>query len=180
MPGGIEAIAASISADLARRLPRQNKKQREGLSLLVATMLDVGSASLMELSASLPRDEWISRLLGIELIDTDVVMAPFAHEVPERVSAEGQPLVLIIAQTQANDTQQHTGYGHKHAHVAMAHLDLVHRSAAKAVAREQRTRGPRQPRAVCARLLPPLATPYSAFRPMSDTTLPQASYCALM
>ena len=41
MAGGIEAVAASVSADLVRRLPRQNKKQREGLSLLVATMLDV-------------------------------------------------------------------------------------------------------------------------------------------
>jgi hypothetical protein len=41
MAGGIEAVAASVSADLVRRLPRQNKKQREGLALLVATMLDV-------------------------------------------------------------------------------------------------------------------------------------------
>ena len=55
MAGGIEAIAASISADLLQRLPRQNKKQREGLALLVATMLDVRSANLMDLSASLPR-----------------------------------------------------------------------------------------------------------------------------
>ncbi len=114
MAGGIEAIAASISADLVRRLPRQNKKQREGLALLVATMLDVRSANLMDLSASLPRAagridmryQWISRLLGNELVDTDSVMAPFAREVLERASAGGQRLVLIIDQTQANDTQQ--------------------------------------------------------------------------
>lgn len=114
MAGGIEAIAASISADLVLRLPRQNKKQREGLSLLVATMLDVRSANLMDLSASLPRAaeridmryQWIARLLGNELIDTDAVMAPFAAEVLERASADGQRLVLIIDQTQANDTQQ--------------------------------------------------------------------------
>ena len=55
MAGRIEAIAASISADLCRRLPRQNKKQREGLAQLIATMLDVCSANLMDLSASLPR-----------------------------------------------------------------------------------------------------------------------------
>ena len=114
MTGGIEAIAASISVDLVRRLPRQNKKQREGLSLLVATMLDVRSANLIGLSASLPREaeridmryQWMSRLLGNELIDTDVVMAPFAREVLERACADGQRLVLIIDQTQANDTQQ--------------------------------------------------------------------------
>mgnify|MGYP006160634197 FL=1 len=81
MAGGIEAVAASVSADLVRRLPRQNKKQREGLSLLVATMLDVRSANLMDLSASLPRAceridmryQWIARLLGNEHIDTDAV-----------------------------------------------------------------------------------------------------------
>ena len=114
MAGGIEAIAASISADLFRRLPRQNKKQREGLASLVATMLEVRSANLMDLSASLPRGseridmryQWISRLLGNELIDTDAVMAPFAIDVLARVSSGGQAIVLIIDQTKANDTQQ--------------------------------------------------------------------------
>ena len=114
MAGGIEAVAASVSADLVRRLPRQNKKQREGLSLLVATMLDVRSANLMDLSASLPREseridmryQWISRLLGNELIDTDRVMAPFASEVLQRAAAHGRRVILIIDQSKANDTQQ--------------------------------------------------------------------------
>ena len=114
MAGGIEAVAASISADLVRRLPRQNKKQREGLASLVATMLDVRSANLMDLSASLPRAaeridmryQWISRLLGNELIDTDRVMAPFASEVLERAAAHGRRLILIIDQSKANHTQQ--------------------------------------------------------------------------
>lgn len=77
-------------------------------------MLQVRSANLMDLAASLPREaeridmryQWIWRLLGNELIDTDWVMAPFAREVLGRASAEGQRLVLIIDQTQANDTQQ--------------------------------------------------------------------------
>ena len=114
MAGGIEAIAASISADLVRRLPRQNKNQREGLALLTATMLDVRSANLMDLAPSLPRRseridmryQWISRLLGNERIDTDWVMAPFASEVLARVAADGQTTVLIIDQTKANETQQ--------------------------------------------------------------------------
>ena len=114
MAGGIEAVAASVSADLLRRLPRQNKKQREGLALLVGTMLDVRSANLMDLSASLPRDseridmryQWISRLLGNELIDTDRVMAPFAGEVLQRAAVNGRRLILIIDQSKANDTQQ--------------------------------------------------------------------------
>ena len=114
MAGGIEAIAATIGVDLQRRLPGQNKKQREGLALLTATMLDVRSANLMDVAASLPRDaerldmryQWISRLLGNDLIDTDEVMAPFASELLQRVCADGRQIILIIDQTRANDTQQ--------------------------------------------------------------------------
>ncbi len=114
MTGGIARMAASISADLVTRLPRQNKKQREGLALLAATMLDVRSANLMDLSASLPREavridmryQWISRLLGNEHIDVDEVMAPFAREVLARAAAGGQSILLIIDQTKANETQQ--------------------------------------------------------------------------
>src|SRR5690242_13354309 len=77
--GGIETMAAAIGADLAARLPRQNKKQREGLALLVATALDVRDVNLMELAAALPRAaerldmryQWISRLLANPLIDID-------------------------------------------------------------------------------------------------------------
>jgi hypothetical protein len=114
MAGGIETIAATIAADLQRRLPGQNKKQREGLALLTATMLDVRSANLMDIAASLPRDaerldmryQWISRLLGNELIDSDEVLAPFASELLQRVCADGRQIILIIDQTQANETQQ--------------------------------------------------------------------------
>src|SRR5215210_999675 len=70
--GGIETVAAAVGADLAARLPGQNKKQREGLALLIATALDVRDVNLMELAAARPRAaerldmryQWISRLLG--------------------------------------------------------------------------------------------------------------------
>ena len=51
--GGVETVSAAVRADLAARLPSQNKKQREGLALLVATALDVRSVNLMELAAAL-------------------------------------------------------------------------------------------------------------------------------
>src|SRR4029079_4538243 len=112
--GGIETVAAAIGADLAARLPRQNKKQREGLALLVATALDVRDVNLMELAAALPRAaerldmryQWISRLLGNALIDTDAVIAPFAREVLARAGADGRTLVLIIDQSQINTEHQ--------------------------------------------------------------------------
>ncbi len=114
MAGGIEMIAATICEDMRNRLPRQNKKQREGLALLAATMLEVRSANLMDVAASLPRTaerldmryQWISRVLGNALIVVDEVMAPYAREVLDRVVVSGQRPVLIIDQTQANEVQQ--------------------------------------------------------------------------
>jgi hypothetical protein len=116
MAGGIEAVAASVSVDLVCGVCRDRiKKQREELSLLVATMLDAArAANLMDLSASLPREseridmryQWISRLLGNALIDTDLVMVPFASDVMQRAEAHGRRVILIIDQSKANDTQQ--------------------------------------------------------------------------
>lgn len=111
---GIEMLAGTIREDMLMRLPRQNKKQREGLSLLVATMLDVRSANLMDLAASLPRSpdrldmryQWISRLLGNDLIEVDAVMAPYGRDVLSRVWASGQRIVLILDQTQLTARHQ--------------------------------------------------------------------------
>lgn len=111
---GIEMLAGTIREDMVMRLPRQNKKQREGLSLLVATMLEVRSANLMDLAASLPRApdrldmryQWISRLLGNDLIEVDAVMAPYGRDVLARVWASGQRIVLILDQTQLTARHQ--------------------------------------------------------------------------
>jgi hypothetical protein len=109
--GGVETVAAAVRADLAARLPSQNKKQREGLALLVATALDVRSVNLMELAAAVPRAaerldmryQWISRLLGNVHIDVEAVMAPYAREVLARACAGSRALVVIIDQSKVND-----------------------------------------------------------------------------
>jgi Transposase DDE domain len=111
---GIIGLAESIAQEFKRLLPDQRKTQRHNLSLLVATMLDVRSANLMDLAAGLPRAvdridmryQWISRILMNPLIDPDTVMAPFAREVLSRLVAEGQPLVLILDQSKLNDRHQ--------------------------------------------------------------------------
>src|SRR3954465_2444265 len=97
MMTGIKEIAESVSAELKRRLPKQRKRTK--LALLVATMLDVRSANLMELAARLPREadrtgpsgnaqrymryQWITRLLGNPLVVSDEIMEPFSREVLE-------------------------------------------------------------------------------------------------
>jgi hypothetical protein len=112
--GGIEGVAAAIGAELLRRLPAQNKKQREGIALLVSTALSVRSVNLNELASALPRRperldmryQWISRVLGNDLIGVDAVMAPFAREVLARAAQGGGPVVLAIDQSQANEGHQ--------------------------------------------------------------------------
>jgi hypothetical protein len=117
---GIEAIADSISAELQDRLPRQRKRTK--LALLVATMLDVRSANLMDLAAGLPRQadrtgplgnaqrymryQWITRLLGNPLVVSDAIMEPFSREVLERAAATGEPLSLILDQSKMSDRHQ--------------------------------------------------------------------------
>src|SRR5918994_4554157 len=119
---GIKEIADSLSAELKRRLPNQRKTQRTKLALLVATMLDVGSANLMDLAAGLPREadrtgplgnakrymryQWITRLLGNPLVISDEIMEPFSREVLERAAAGGQPIVLILDQSKVSDRHQ--------------------------------------------------------------------------
>lgn len=111
---GIERLSRGIIEDLARRLPGQRKTQRGKLGLLVATMLDVRSANLMDLAASLPREtarvdmryQWIERLLANQRLDPDWVMAPYVREVCGQIAGSGQKLVLMIDQTQASVRHQ--------------------------------------------------------------------------
>lgn len=111
---GIRQIAESISAELKQRLPKQRKTQREKLALLTATMLDVRSANLMDLAAGLPleadrtdmRYQWISRLLGNQLVVCDEIMEPFARDILERTAERGKALTLILDQTKASDRHQ--------------------------------------------------------------------------
>ena len=112
--GGIETLAQTIGADLLVRLPSQNKKQREGLALLVATALHVRGVNLNEWAAAVPRQtdrldmryQWISRVLGNDLIEVDAVMAPYAREVLARAGGGGRAIVLMIDQSKVNEAHQ--------------------------------------------------------------------------
>ena len=109
---GITEIADSINSELKRRLPNQRKRTK--LALLVATMLDVRSANLMDLAAGLPREadrtdmryQWITRLLGNPLVISDEIMEPFSREVLEQAAGNGAPLTLILDQSKMSDRQR--------------------------------------------------------------------------
>jgi len=84
---GIGGIAVGLVDEFKRVLPRQRKTQRENLALLVATMLDVRRANLMDLAAGLPREadrddmryQQISRLLANKHIDPEKGMGRFTR-----------------------------------------------------------------------------------------------------
>ncbi len=112
--GGIEHVAQGIVLDLEAKLPRQRKTQRCKLGLLVATMLEVRSANLMDLAASVPRPcalvskryQWIERFLANDLVDVGEVMAPYGRDLLARLSANGARVVLMIDQSKASDRHQ--------------------------------------------------------------------------
>jgi hypothetical protein len=111
---GIVVWAEGIRAELAKRLPQQRKTQRDKLAVLVATMLHVRSANLVELAAGLPRAsdrwdmgyQWISWFLANDLVCCDRVMEPFAGEILARLAETGEPIPLILDQTKASDRHQ--------------------------------------------------------------------------
>ena len=111
---GIRTVADGLVGEFQRLLPWQRKTQRGNLALLVATMLEVRSANLMDLAAALPREadrtdmryQWIARVLGNDLIDPDAVMAPFAAEVLARAAGDRRGIVLILDQSKVSDRHQ--------------------------------------------------------------------------
>jgi hypothetical protein len=111
---GIAVWAEGIRAELAKRLPRQRKTQRDKLAVLVAMMLHVRSANLVALAAALPRAsarwdmgyQWIFRLLANDRVCCDAVMAPFAREILARLGETGEPLPLILDQSKVSDRHQ--------------------------------------------------------------------------
>src|SRR3954471_24577183 len=112
--GGIEQLAETVATDMEQRLPDQRKTQRGKLALLVATMLQVRSANLMDVAACLPRPaerldiryQWIKRFLANAHVISDAVMAPYGREVLARLSAQGQTVVLLIDQTKVSERHQ--------------------------------------------------------------------------
>jgi len=106
--GSIHHLSEAIAKEFLQRLPNQRKTQREALSLLVATMLEVRSPNSNDLAAALPREterldmrqQWISRVLQNKNIIYLDVMEPFSKEI---LSLSKGILVLCIDQSHIAD-----------------------------------------------------------------------------
>ncbi len=107
---GIRTVANGLVGEFQRLLPWQRKTQRGNLALLVATMLEVRSANLMDLAAALPRGGPHRHALPMDRARPgqrpdrpDAVMAPFATEVLARAAGDRRGIVLILDQSKVSD-----------------------------------------------------------------------------
>jgi len=111
---GVAGIAAAVEDDLARRLPEMNVARRRGISQVVAAMLTVRSANMVELGNVLPREiaswekryQFVERVLGNAKTDCDEVMASFAAQVAGALSAAGETLIVMMDQSHINDLNE--------------------------------------------------------------------------
>lgn len=111
---GVARIAVAVETDLARRLPLMNVARRRGISQVVAAMLTVRSANMVELGNVLPREiaswekryQFVERVLGHPKTDCDAVMAGFASEVAAALAASGETLILMMDQSHINDLNE--------------------------------------------------------------------------
>jgi len=109
---GFKGITEAIGADLEKRLPGQRATQRRKLSELVAGMLLCQTPNLMELSNVLDRPtesaearyNYVERFLKNRLVDTQVVMAAYARDLLARLAQHQHTPVLMIDQSNVNDT----------------------------------------------------------------------------
>ena len=114
LPYGHSQLFDRIEDDFKDRLPGYHKSRREGICTLVALMLDVKSANMMELANALPRNigskdkryQYVERQLANSHIDCDCVMKPFAMEVFMRLCGQGQTIVVMMDQSKINDLNQ--------------------------------------------------------------------------
>jgi hypothetical protein len=111
---GFQQVLRCVEEDFEQRLPGYHKSRRSGLVMLTGLMLEIRSANLMELAASLPREigskdhryQYIERLLGNTHIDCDEIMEAYACEIFRRLAADGQTIVLMLDQSKINDLNQ--------------------------------------------------------------------------
>jgi hypothetical protein len=111
---GVMGIALAVDDDLERRFAGMNVARRRGISQVVAAMLTVRSANMVELGNALPRQiarwekryQFVERVLGNAKTGCDAVMASFAGQVAGQLSAAGETLIVMMDQSHINDLNE--------------------------------------------------------------------------
>jgi hypothetical protein len=109
--GTVACLAAEVEQGLRRVHPRLRKTVVKKLAPTIAAVIQTQTANTAAWAAVLPieteradmRLQWIARLLANPLLDSRLVMEPFARHRLREAAANGQTIVLSMDQTDLGD-----------------------------------------------------------------------------
>jgi hypothetical protein len=109
--GTVQKLAEKVKEGLQTALPKLRKTVVNKLALAVGAMIEAQTPNTIELANVLPvpterqdmREQWLRRLLKNPLLDSPVVLEPFARVALEAAARNGQTVMLSLDQTDLGD-----------------------------------------------------------------------------
>ena len=109
--GAVQKLAEKVKEGLQTALPKLRKTVVNKLALAVGAMIEAQTPNTIELANVLPvpterqeiREQWLRRLLKNPLLDSPVVLEPFARTALEEAARNGQTVMLSMDQTDLGD-----------------------------------------------------------------------------
>ena len=109
--GTVQKLAEKVKEGLQTALPKLRKTVVNKLALAVGAMLEARTPNTSELANVLPvpteqaeiREPWWRRLLKNPLLDSPVILEPFARTALEEAARNGQTVILSMDQTDLGD-----------------------------------------------------------------------------
>ena len=109
--GAVQKLAAKVKEGLQAAHPKLRQTVVKKLALAVGAMLEAQTPNTVELANVLPlpteqsaiREQWLRRLLKNPLLDSPVVMEPFARAALAESARNEQTIILSLDQTDLGD-----------------------------------------------------------------------------
>ena len=109
--GTVQKLAKKVKQGLQTALPKLRQTVIHKLALAVGAMLETQTPNTSELANVLPlsterqdmREPWWRRLLKHPLLESSVILEPFARTVREAAARNGQTVMLSWDQTDLGD-----------------------------------------------------------------------------
>src|SRR5512144_499587 len=109
--GTVQKLAAKVKEGLQAAHPKLRQTVINKLALAVGAMLEAQTPNTSELANVLPvpterqdiREQWLRRLLTNPLLQSPVMVEPFARTVLEEAARNGQTVILSLDQTDLGD-----------------------------------------------------------------------------
>src|SRR5512143_4134015 len=109
--GTVQKLAEKVKQGLQAAHPKLRQTVINKLALAVGAMIESQTPNTSELANVLPvpteqqaiREQWLRRLLKNPLLDSPMVLEPFARTVLEEAARHGQTIILSLDQTALGD-----------------------------------------------------------------------------